>query len=222
MLLQELVVRTPLTSVARLLSAHQFTSVLRDTMLWLQKRVTRVTLSPDLGVRNKDLWIFPEDSSDTAKSSSNEDRSSKKRKLDGTEVAISEEAVSTAPGAFKILYLAMCGTIRQLELLTIDPEQIQGFAAEHMKSSLRCSPEDAAHILGNSFYFTNLFMHTTQKYMHQRGIYSPTIQKVLADTGCRSCILPMIDLWNRRSVKGQHPSTQSNVRNTKQSSWKTC
>lgn len=211
-MLQELVVRTPLTGVARLLRTHQFTSVLRKTLRWFQKRVTRVTVSPEVGVGNEDLLDPLEDSSDTVESSSGERRTSRKRKRDGREVIASEEAVSTAAGAFKVLYLAICGTVRQLESLTIDPERTQGYAVEHMKSSLRSSPEDAAHILGSSFYLANRVIQTPQRHCRHKRVFTRELQSLLADTGYRSCILPMIDLWDRRSLVGQHSSASSNVR----------
>lgn len=215
--ISELAVRTPLSSVARLLSAHNFMSVLRKTLLWLQRQVNRVTESPDVGVENEESWDPPEDSSETLESSSSERRTSKKRKSDGTEVTASEEAVSTATGAFRVLCLAICGTIKQLESLTMDPEQSQGFAVEHMKSSLRTSPENAAHILGSSFYLTNRIIQTPQRYWHQKRLFTKELHKSLTDTGYRSCILPMIDLWNQRSIIGQPSSISSNVRNPKTS-----
>ncbi len=214
-MLQELAVRTPLTSVARQLNAHQFTSILRNTLQWLQKRVNRVTVSPDLRTGNEDLLDRPEDSSETVESSSSERGTSKKRKRDGTEVTASEAAGSTAIGTFMVLYPAISGTVRQLESLTMDLEQIQGFAVEHMKSSLRSSPEDAAHILGSSFYLMNRIIQAPQRQWHQNKTSTKELQTPFADTGYRVCILPIIDLWNRRSLTGQHSSTSSNVCNTK-------
>lgn len=174
--------------------------------------MTRGTVSLEVGVGNEDLVDSPEDSSDTVEGSSSARRISKKRKRDEKEAAASEEAVSTAAGAFKVLYLAICGTVRQLESLTVDPEQSQGYAVEHLKSSLRSSPEDAAHILGSSFYLTNRIIQTPQAHCRHKRVYTREIQMTLADTGYRSCILPMVDLWDRRSLVGQHSSTSSNVR----------
>ena len=216
-MLQELAVRIPLTNVARLLSTHNFMTILRKTLIWFQTRVSRVAVSSDVGVGNEESLNPPEDSSDTVEDSTRESRTSKKRKLDGTEVSTSEEAVSTATGAFRVLYLAICATVRQLESLTMDPEQTQGFAVEHMKSSLRSSPENAAHILGCSFYLTNRIIHSLQRHWHQERVFTRELQKFVVDTGYRSCISPMIHLWNRRSLIGQSPSTSSNVRNPKKS-----
>ena len=210
-LLQELAVRIPVTSVARLLSAHQFITVLRNTLGWLQKQVNRVTVPPDVGVGNEELFDPPEDSSDTVEGSSSEQRTSKKRKLDGTEVTVPEEVSHTAVGAFRVLYLAICGTLRQLQLLTTDPDQTRGYAIEHMKNSLRSSPEDAAHMLGSSFYLTNRMIQTPQRHWHQKRIFTKELQRQLADTGYKRCVIPAIDLWNRRYLTGQHSSTSSNV-----------
>lgn len=206
-MLQELAVRIPRASVARLLSAYQFMSVLRNTLQWLQKRVNRIKVSSEVGVGNEELLDPPEDSSDTMESSSSERGTSKKRKFDGTEVTASEDTTTVA---FRVLYMAICGTIRQLESLTRDPEQTQGFAVEHMKSSLRSTPEDAAHTLGSCFYLTNRIIRTPHRHWHQKRIFTRELQKLLADTGYRSCILPVIDLWNRRSLTGQHSPTSSN------------
>ena len=166
-MLQELVVRTPLTSVARLLRTHHFTRALRTALGWLQKQVNRVKTSPDVGAGNEELFHPPEDSSDTVEGSSNEFRTSKKRKLDETEVTVSEEVASSTTGAFGVLYLAICPAVRQLQSLTMDPEQKQGFAVELIKSSLRSSPEDAAHILGSSFYLPNRIIQTPQRHRSQ-------------------------------------------------------
>ena len=214
-MLQELVIRTPLTSVARQLSAQQVTSILRNTLHWLQERVNRVIVSLELGTGNEELLDRPEDSSDTVQSSSSERGTSKKRKRDGTEVTASEAAVSTAIGTFMVLYPAISGTVRQLESLTMDLERKQGFAVEHMKSSLRSSPEDAAHILGSSFYLMNRILQAPQGQWHQNKIFTKELQIPFAHTCYRVCILPVIDLWNRRSLTGQHSSTSSNVCNTK-------
>lgn len=172
----------------------------------------RVTVSPDVESVNEELFESPEESSDAVESSSNGPRTSKKRKLDGTEVTASEEAVSTATGAFRVVYLAICGTIGQLQTLTIDPEQTHGFAVEHMKSSLRSSPEDAAHILGSSVYLTNRFIQTPHGYFYRKKVLTKEIQKLLANTGYISYIIPAINLWNQRSHTRQHSSSSGNVR----------
>ena len=212
-MLQELAVRTPLTVLSRLLSAHHFTSALRNTLGWLQKHVNRVEVSPDVGIGNEEMFDQPDDSSDTVASSSDGRRRSKKRKLDGTEIVASEEVIKPATGAFRELYLAICGALRQLQSLAMDPEQTKGFAVEHMKSSLRSSPEDAAQIMGSSFYLTNRLIQTPQRYWHQKRVFTKELQKLLADSGYGSCIFPIIGLWNRRFLVGQHSSPTSNVRN---------
>ena len=195
MLLRELAVRTPLTKVARLLSAHQFIKSLRKTLGWLQAQVNRVAESSDGGVANEELF---EESPDSAKSSSSAQRTSKKRKLDGTET-VSQEVLFTTISTFRVLYLAIFDTVRQLLLLTTDPDRIYGYAVEHMKISLSSSPEDAAHVLGSSFYLTNRLIQESQS--------------VSAITGYKNCLLPAIDLWDHRSLTGQHSNTSSNVRN---------
>lgn len=204
--------RTPLTTLSRLLCAHQFTSALQDTLGWLQKHVNRVEVSPDVGVTDEEMFDLPNDSSDTVASSSGKHRTSKKRKLDCTETVTSQEVINTAAGAFRVLYLAICGALRQLQSLAMDPEQTQGFAVEHLKSSLRRSPEEAAQIVGSSFYLANRLIQTPQRHWHQKRVFTKELQKLLADSGCSSCISPTIGLWNRRSLVGQHSSPTSNVR----------
>ena len=205
--------RTPLTTLSRLLCAHHFTSALRDTLGWLQKHVNRVEVSPDVVVGDEEMFDLPNDSSDTVTSSSGGRRMSKKRKLDCTEIVTSEEVVKTATGAFRVSYLAICGALRQLQSLATDPEQTQGFAVEHLKSSLRTSPEDAAQIMGSSFYLTNRLIQTPQRHWHRKRVFTKELQKLLAGSGYSSCISPTIGLWNRRSLVGQHSSPTSNVRN---------
>ena len=173
--------------------------------------MNRTNASPDVGVGSEESLDLPDDSSDTVESSSSELRTSKKRKLDGTDVTAPEEVVSAAVGAFRILYLAICGTIRQLQALTTDLEKIRGYAVEHMKSSLKCSSDDAAHILGSSFYLTNRIIQTPQRHWHQKRIFTKKLLRLFADTGYRSCVDPVVDIWNRRSLIGQQPSNFSNV-----------
>ena len=204
--------RTPLTTLSRLLCAHHFTSALRNTLGWLQKQVNRVEVSPDVGVGKEEMFDPLDDSSDTVASSSGGRRMSRKRKLDGTEIVTSEEVMNTATGAFRVLFLAICGALRQLQSLAMDPEQTQGFAVEHMKISLRSSPEEAADIMGSSFYLTNRLIQTSQRHWHQKPIFIKELQKLLADSGYGSCIFPTIGLWNRRSLVGQRSSPSSNVR----------
>lgn len=175
--------------------------------------MNRVKLSPDVEVGNEELFDSPEDSPDTVESSSSMQRTSKKRKVDGTEVTASGEVVNTATGAFRVLYLAICGTVKQLQSLTVDSQQRQGFAVEHIKSSLRSSPENAAHILGSFFYLTNRMIQTPCSYWHQKRIFTSQLQKLLLNTGYGSCIFPAINLWSQRSLTGQHSSTSSDVCN---------
>ena len=200
--------RAPLASVARLFNAHHFTSILRSTLQWLQKHVKGKSVSHDEGIGRAQSTDQPEESSDTVQSSSGEHRTSKKRKLDGTEVTASRVAISTATGVLAEVYLAILGTVDQLEALIKDPEQAQGFAVEHMKSSLRHSPEDAAHVLGSSFYLANRIILAPQ---NQKKLPTNNLQEHLAHVGYRSCIFPAIDLWKQRSLVAQDSSTASNV-----------
>ena len=200
--------RTSLASVARLFNAHNFTSILRSTLQWLQNHVKGKTVSQDEGIGRAESMDRPDESSDTAQSSSGEHRTSKKRKLDGTEVTGSRVAISTATGVLGEVYLAILDTLDQLEALIKDPEQSQGFAVEHMKSCLRNSPEDAAHVLGSSFFLANRIILAPQ---FQKKLPTNNLQKQLADTGYRSCIFPAIDLWKQRSLVAQDSSPASNV-----------
>ena len=193
--------------------------ILRSTLQWLQKHANGKTVSRDVAVGRAESLDPSEESSDTMKSSSGERRTSKKRKLDGTEVTASREAISTATGVLGEVYLAVLGTLDQLEALISDPEQAQGFAVEHMKSSLRSSPEDAAHVLGSSFYLANRIILAPQ---NQNGLPTNKPQKQLADTGYRSCIFPAIDLWKQRSLIAQNSSTASNVHDLKNLRKKLC
>ena len=212
LMLQELAVRTPLTTLSRLLRAHHFTRALRDILGWLKEHVNRVEVSQDVGLGSEEMFDQPADSSDTVTSSPGGLRMSRKRKLDGTEIVMSEEVENTATGAFRLLYLAICGALRQLQSLAMDPEQTQGFAVEHMKSSLRSSPEEAAQIMGSSFYLTNRLIQTPQRHWYRKRIFTKKFLKLLANSGYGSCIVPTIGLWNRRSLVGQRSSPSRNVR----------
>lgn len=211
-LLQELAVRTPLAHVARLLNLYEFTGMLRKTLQWLHEPVRWTEVLIDMVDGDGDTSSLLDDSSDTVKSSSAIPSTSKKRKLDGTEIDGSREVPSTAAGSFQVLVCAICGLVTQLESLTTVSEKTHGFAVEHMKRSLRISPDDAACVMGSSFYLINRIIQTPQSYWHQRRVFTRELQNQLANTGYKSCILPVIDLWNRRSLTARNsPGKSSNV-----------
>ena len=192
LLLRTLVKRIPLTNTARLLNTFKFTTIVKDTLQWLQQKVDleRETLPPD----NNDALAAAESSSATLEVSPIEaPQRSRKRKRDGAPI-LSSQPSSTASFNIKTLYNAICSTIKEVEALTRDtPDRTRGFAIEYIKATLRSSPEHAAAILGSFFAVTHA---TLQKFNDQ----SPELFD--------EYLKPVLAIWNLCSDAKGDPSGQ--------------
>lgn len=138
MLLRELVLRTPLTSVARLLSAHKLTGTIQSTLQWLAEKCR--SIPEDL------FWLIEADMSDP--NSALEEASpgslsqpSRKRKRDGQ----SKATTTWTPKDVRFLYTSICCNL--IEMQDIITDGSQGYAVEHLKAALRCPLEIAASTL---------------------------------------------------------------------------
>lgn len=138
LLLRELVLRIPLTTVARLLSAHNFVATAQSTLQWLaeQCHILHESFSSGDGSRGS-VTSFVLD----GRSPLNVLHPSKKRKRDEGMPA----ATLRVPKDIRYLYTAISSNLIQLQDITKD--ESQGYAVEHLKAALRSPPEDAAAIL---------------------------------------------------------------------------
>ena len=115
-------------------------------------------------------------------------KKSRKRKRNNGEIVPARILESSSIGPCE-LYLAICSALRQVETHTEDEsEGVQGFAAEHMKAAIKCSPEAAARILGNSMCTAK---HALSSLWQSGFLENTDIHALL--------ILPWVSLWNLRS-----------------------
>ena len=190
-LLRELVIRTPLVNVARLLKECKFMKMLEETLKWLQENVGTIQFTAD---------SEHSDSSATVASFSEERKTARKRKVDGTEF-IPDQSSRKPIMVLETLFVALCGSVRELLLLVTDAESSQNYVAEHMKLALKSSCAQAADILGNSLYLVNHILQAPKRSRQQNHMKGITfeLQEELKDTGYEPCLSPMIVLWNLRS-----------------------
>ena len=144
MLLRELVIRTPLTTVARLLSAHKLTGTIQSTLQWLAEKcrsipqdldrlyIEAIKSDPNLAVRLQEA---------SQASPGSLSQQSRKRKRDGQSKAATTWAVKDV----RYLYTSICCNL--IEMQDIITDGYQGYAVEHLKAALRCPLEIAASIL---------------------------------------------------------------------------
>ncbi len=173
----------PLTITARLLNTYKFIVVIKNTLQWLQQNVDEGKESSPQ--EREDASATAESSSATLEASPVEaSQRSRKRKRDGTPISPRGGSSKADPNT-EVLYKSICSAIREMESLTRDlPDGSRGFAVEHMKATLRSSPEHAAAILGGFFAITNVIM--------RGSVGTPT------DT-FHGCISPMLAIWDLRS-----------------------
>lgn len=200
-LLRKLFVRTPLATVARLLKEHKFIKTLKGTFHWLHENFDQDQLSSsprDGGTDSSESGS----GSGIESSSSDDETSARKRKLDGTEVIPHRESEGPAV-VLDTLYVAMCGVVEQLRYFIMDPGDVLGYAAEHMRAALKSSPEEAAIILGSSIYLMNHILQTPSR-SHRRNRKTPIriLKENLEEDAFESCISPMIEFWTLRFPGG--------------------
>jgi len=215
LLLRVLLVQTPLAKVARLIKEHKFTSSLRKTLEWLYEHSD--ARSRPLDLENETNGGRSEASFNSAGSSSNESKSSKKRKRGDAErvdtpsqaswFRNAEAAITDIQGV-RTLYLAVCNVIVQLEELSSDPEYSRGIAVEHLKFALRSSSEEAATMLGNSLYIVTQLIRKSCKRLPPEQAFLIH----LTDSTYSTCAISLVNSWENRSRGRQDSSDEtSNV-----------
>ena len=145
LLIRELIVRTPLSTVAQLLNAHKFTTTIHKTLEWLaQKGASRKHIGGNNGEPNYDGL------------DSGSEQLSRKRKRDAdTETWGRRNFPDSAR-----LYTSVCCTLIQLQAIISDSSQ--GYVIEHLKAAMKKTSDEAASILGHSIRVVN-YMNSTRK-----------------------------------------------------------
>ena len=192
-LLRVLLVRTPLAKVARLLKEYRFTDSLRKTLEALYKYST-----PKPGcLRQKANFTgsLTDSSLNTVDGSLSDSGPSKKRKRGNTPSDGSVEPVSEGGSGLRMLYLAVCGVIEQIEELCADSENGRGFPIEHLRFATRSFREEAAAIFGYAIYVANHIIRDSGKGLSTKVAF-PAPQ---ADTADRSCVISVAKFWNGRA-----------------------
>ena len=130
-------------------------------------------------------------------------RTSRKRKRDGNAVLPSNLPCRPKVNAAKLL-LCICSATRQILKLTVDAVGGDEFATEHMKATLKTTPERAGKILGSSL---SVIRQVLQNLGNEPGGANYVdIHECL--------LLPMIGLWECRATASDDLTTESsNVSN---------
>jgi len=190
-LLRTLLLHTPISNSARLLKAQNLVTMLYESLQGLYDHCPK---PQHLG--NNEEWRLSDSSSDTVESSESKSRTSKKRRRDGTEAEGSHHLASVRKIETHKIFVAICGLLAQLQFFTVNQEPTQGYAKEHMKSSLKTKPEEAASILGNSLYLVNDILQAPYRSDSRR---KTSLQK-FENIACNFCVPSAIDFWVARSA----------------------
>ena len=180
LLLKTLIIHNNPTKVARLLSGNKYLDTLRRTLAWLRENLTS-PVAP----------IF-ENSSD---SSRGERRPSKKRKRDAAEIQPMEQSRETLED-MSILVLSICETLFQIQcLVDSQSEASESLVAEQLKFAMKCTPEEAANVIGNGFY---LLSHVSQMIIRTKTCSTKSDQAMAGWSGgasIKSCTEILIKFW---------------------------
>jgi hypothetical protein len=188
-LLQALIMRISISSSARLLKAHGMIGILRETLQGLYNHLPTTTRS-----ENKEASELSDSSADTVDNPQSK-VTSKKRKRDGMEITEPQSLPTAQDIDVHRTFVAISVLLAQLQSLTIDTENTQDYALEHMKSSLRSKPEDAAKILGSSLYLANDLLHGT----YRGHLRQESNANQLETIACSLCVDSAIGFWSARS-----------------------
>ena len=177
LLLRELVLRTPLTTVARLFSAHKFTKTIQTTLRWLAERRPSAGEVESCYAETNSIDSSLADSSSTLREASPIDAGGN-----------SQSSVPQTYTEIARLYTSICCNFIQLEEITQDDSL--GYAVEHLKAALKGAPENAAIILGCSAKVVDYLLRNRNE--------NSTMENDCA------WILPLIQYWQSTSTSSAH------------------
>ena len=194
------------TKTASLLKDYKFTSLVCNTLQWLDQNHEEGLLQPlsgddeKMGTSNEDLNI-----------TSSSVWTAKKRRRDGTEITSTKGTHRTAIGAIDNVFLAVCATVGQLVALTRDSADIKNLSMEHMKSALRSPLEEASRILGSALFLTNYILQDSDRTSGRRKLATFESREYPETTAYRFCVSNIIDLWNLRSLARKNATNNDNI-----------
>ena len=200
-LVRELLLRTPLETVAGLLRDHKFITTVRATLHWLAQRCASLDSSehqldpPDSPHSNS-----ADSSPSTLRASPTEvTRASRKRKRNA-------HLISHVPQNHKDvarLYTSICCNLIQLQ--DIAGDKSRGYAVEHILAALRSTPEDAAAILGSSLPIVDFILRNEEDTptTDTSGADTSTIDTSMMDTSTTkyddAWISPIVQYWRSQT-----------------------
>ena len=199
-LLYELLARTTLRNVARLLNVHNFLKILQDTLQQSynnainQKTLIDVCVEGNLGIT---------DSSSTTVEASPVEEPKKSRKRKRTDSKMYEMKDDFGANyEIEPLYFSVCRVIERLNIFVTGlHDDSHGFVVEHLKASLKGGPERIAEILGISLHLANISL---RKIHFSNEDHRFIVAK---------CISSSIGFWKTCLATADDPSDKpSNVR----------
>lgn len=206
--MRELIIRTPLTTAARLLSAHKFTASLQKIFKWIRGQTDHGT-----GQTNFPLsWDPAASSSETIEASTRtRPTKSRKRKRDDQQSGPLQKSIED----LGFLFASICSTIEKLQAIIKGPTGPRDFAVEHLKSAMRSSPEQAADILGSSMVLASLIFDDEHQPTRKLGDSASSEDSDKQNQSIRevsvyeACIACMVEIWNSCSATAEDSSSRS-------------
>ena len=209
--MRELIALIPINNIARLLNDHHFTASLQKTFNWLKGHIERLTISDS----QADAAGIADSSSATIEPSPIEQpKKSRKRKRDGSHTSPSK--IISPENDIESLYVSICSVIKQLDtLIGSTAEGSLDFASEHLKSTFRSSPDQAAEILGSALrvalyvnHHPTLTLRDSVHYLESedQSRYVRDIPRI-HDV----CISAVANIWDSRSVTADDSLDQLSV-----------
>lgn len=199
---------TPLTNVARLLSAHKFTASLQKIFKWMRGQADRGTGQPNSPLS----WDPAASSSETIEASTTKrPTKSRKRKRDDPQSGLLQSSVED----LGFLFASICSTIEKLHAIIKGPTGPRDFAIEHLKSAMRSSPEQAADILGSSMVLTSLIFDDEHQPTRSLGDSASSedsdkqSQSIRDAAVLEACIACIVEIWNSCKATAEDSSSQS-------------
>ena len=158
-------------------------------MQWVDQEVNTTSDSRDAPIQQlRDST--DESSSATLEASQPTDgiRSKKRKREVTTDVPI--KLHKSMPVDTATLYVSISGTLQQIQARIAETKEgVQGFASEYMKTTIKCTPDQAAEMLGHSLNAMKTFL-TDPRYKDVMD--APNLP--------RSLISPIVALWDLRST----------------------
>ena len=181
-----------------MLSTHKFTTILEKALRWMQDNIQANALSHDFHSQESQVLSDSSSSATIQTSSTPLVQKSKKRKRDHEEIE-TLKVLTPISFDFERLYRCISSASQEIHSQTIDlSEGVEGFAVEHMKAVIKCTPDRAAAILCSSLLVTR---HVLEGWGLNDRYEEANSQP--------SAILPMISFWDMRSTNTDDLSGQS-------------